>query len=206
MNRLETIRFLTVNFSRLQGLKAVPTGMLLFLILIWANAQSGPARDLTLPLFLLLGAAILYAAIDRYYRRNFGRVEPASHAFWVDFFLAVGFSIIALGAFVLDTQVRLPVSAFALVFAGALSLDYLRMLHLAQVRRAAAFPAGLMCIAEIALSAFLPLIGPAAGLLGFRSPVFLVYAVDGIIIAVYGLLGHFFLIRALGAGGEVQHA
>jgi hypothetical protein len=203
MARLDIIRFITVNFERLQGLKALPMGLLLFLVLLWANAQSGPARDLSLPIILIAAAAILYGAIDLYYRRNFGRVEPAGHIFWMDVVLGVGFSIVALGGFALDTRFRLPVSIFALVFAVVLFLDYLRMTRLARAP-ATVFPAGLLCVAEMALSAFLPLLGPAVGVLGFRSPLFLVYAVDGIIIAVYGIAAHLYLVRSMGAGGEVS--
>ena len=39
MPTLEKIRFLTVNYSRLQGLKAFPSGLLLFLVVLWANGQ-----------------------------------------------------------------------------------------------------------------------------------------------------------------------
>jgi uncharacterized membrane protein YoaK (UPF0700 family) len=120
MTDLQKVRFITVNYSRLQGLKAVPSGLLLFLVVLWANAQTGPARDLTLPLVWLLAGAVLYALIDRYYKRTYGRVEPAGHAYWMDVLLSTAFSIIALGAFWADMQFsEIPVSFFALIFAAS---------------------------------------------------------------------------------------
>jgi hypothetical protein len=47
MPNLEKIRFLTVNYSRLQGLKAIPSGMLLFLVVLWTNGQKGSASFYT---------------------------------------------------------------------------------------------------------------------------------------------------------------
>jgi hypothetical protein len=206
MTNLEKIRFLTVNYSRLQGLKVIPWGLLLFLIVLWTNAQITPARDLTLPLKWLLAGVILYALIDGYYRKTYGRVEPTGRDFWVDVILSTGFSIIAVGAFMLDTRSMIPVSLFALVFALGLIFDYARMIRLAGVTNATIFPTGLLCIGEIALSAFLPLLGESAlGGFGFRSPIFLVYAVDAIIIVIYGVAGHLYLVRSMLSAGEVDH-
>jgi len=204
MTDIQKIRFLTVNYSRLQGLKAVPSGLLLFLVVLWANAQTGRARDLTLPLLWLLAGALLYALIDGYYKKTYGRVEPAGHVFWMDVILSTGFSIIAIGAFVLDIRAVIPVSLFSLLFALGLLLDYIRMTRLAGAGTAAIFPIGLLCIGELALSAFLPLLGGTVlGVFGFRSPMFLVYAVDAVIIVVYGIAGHLYLVRSMPPAGEV---
>jgi hypothetical protein len=206
MTDLQKIRFITVNYSRLQGLKAVPSGLLLFLVVVWANAQTGRARDLTLPLLWLLTGGILYALIDWYYKKTYGRVEPAGHVFWMDVIISTVFSIIAIGAFFLDVRSAIPVSLFALLFALGLLLDYIRMTRLAGVKTIAIFPAGLMCIGEIALAAFLPLLGESVlGVFGFRSTIFLVYALVGIIIVVYGVAGHLYLVRSMPQAGEVDH-
>ncbi|MBN2085155.1 MAG: hypothetical protein JW748_07995 [Anaerolineales bacterium] len=206
MPSLEKIRFLTVNYSRLQGLKAVPPGLLLFLVVLWSNGQKGPARDLTLPLIGLFATAVLYGLIEWYYRRTYGRVEQTRRAYWSDVILSTVFSLVALAAFAVDMETRSPVSLFALVFAASLFLDYFRMLRLAGATNPAIFPVGLLCIGEMALSAFLPLLdGPALAVFGFRSPLFLVYAVDGIIIMIYGVAGHLFLARSMPSAGEVPH-
>ncbi len=206
MPDLEKIRFLTVNYSRLQGLKAVPSGILLLLVVLWTNGQKGPSRDLTLPLLWLFIGVVLYGGIDWYYRRTYGRVEPARRALWADVILATVFSAVAIAAFATDMEFKMPVSIFALVLAAGLLSDYFRMLRLAGVKSPAIFPAGLLCIAEMALSAFLPLLGePAFAAIGFRSPLFLVYAVDGIITVVYGIAGHIYLVRSMLPAGEVRH-
>ncbi len=127
-------------------------------------------------------------------------------ALWADVALSTVFSLIALGAFAIDVEFGLPVSIFALVFAAGLLMDYFRMLRLAGVKSLTVFPAGLLCIIEMALSAFLPLLGePAFAAIGFRSPLFLVYAVDGIITVIYGIAGHLYLVRSMPPAGEVRH-
>jgi hypothetical protein len=103
-------------------------------------------------------------------------------------------------------ELGLPVSIFALVFASGLLLDYFRMLRLAGVSSLTIFPAGLVCILGIALSAFLPILGqPVLTVFGFRSPLFLVYAVDGIITVIYGIAGHLYLVRSMPPAGEASH-
>jgi hypothetical protein len=206
MSHLEKVRFITVNYSRLQGLKAVPMGLLLFLVVLWANGQTGPARDLTQPLIWLFAAAVLSGLIDWYYRRTYGQVEQTRKTFWSDVALSTLFSMIALAALIIDVEIRTPVSLFALVFAAGLLLDYFRMLRLAGVKNMTIFPAGLLCIISMALSAFLPLLGEKTlAIFGFRSLLFLVYAIDGILTAVYGLAGHIYLVRSLAPAKEVSH-
>jgi hypothetical protein len=201
----EKIRFLTVNYSRLQGLKAVPWGLLLFLVVVWTNAQSGRARDITLPVVLLAAGILFYALIDGYYRRTYGRVEPVGHVFWVDVIISTGFSAAAVGAFIADMELRIPVSLFALLFASGLFLDYYRMIRLAGVITAVIYPAGLICIGEIALVAFLPLLGEdVLTVFGFRTPMLLVYALVGIIIVVYGAAGHLYLVRSMRPAPEAE--
>ena len=206
MPDLEKVRFLTVNYSRLQGLKAIPPALLLFFVVFWADGQTGPARDLTLPLSGLFAAAIIYGLIDWYYRRTYGRVEQTRRAYWSDMILSTVFSLLALAAFIVDVEITFPVSLFALVFAASLFLDYFRMLRLAGVKTFAIFPAGLLCIGVMALSAFLPLLGETAfAVFGFRSPLFLVYAVDGIITVLYGVAGHLYLVRSMASNTEVAY-
>jgi hypothetical protein len=203
MPDLEKIRFLTVNYSRLQGLKAVPLGLLLFLTVLWTNARYGPAKDLTLPLLMLMGGMLLYAVIDRYYKKTYGRVEQAGHVYGIEFLLAGLFSLIAVGAFFVDTRSLVPVSVFGLVFAAALLLDYFRMLKLAGAKTAAVFPAGLACTAGMVLAALLPLLGEDIFReIGIRSPILMVYAVSGILVVAYGLAGHLYLAQSMPREGD----
>jgi hypothetical protein len=81
-----------------------------------------------------------------------------------------------------------------------------RMTRLAGTASLTGFPPALFCAASIALSGFLPLLGEKTiALLGFRSPIFLVFAVDGILVVLYGLAGHFFLVRSMSSLREVNH-
>ena len=206
MSNLEKVRFLTVNFSRLQGLKAVPMGCLLFLVMLWTNGQTGPARDITQPLIWLFAAAGLYGLVDWYYRRTYGQVEQTRKLFWSEVVLSTLSGMIALAALLIDMEIRMPISLFALVFAAGLLLDYFRMLRLAGVKKLTIFPAGLLCIIGMTLSAFLPLLGEKTlAIFGFRSLLFLVYAIDGIITTIYGLAGHIYLVRSLAPAKEVSH-
>jgi hypothetical protein len=204
MADLRKIRFVTVNYSRLQGLKAVPPGLVLILTILWSNAHTGRTRDLTLPVLYLAGGIILYAVFDRYYRMKFGRVQQTPRTLWADVILSVAFSVAALWGFSVDISMKFPISVFALVFALGLLMDYFRMLRIAGVSNPAFFPLGLIFITGIALSAFLPLLEePDLTAFCFRSPLFLVYAVDGILILVYGLAGHAYLVRSMASPEEV---
>ncbi|MFN2299224.1 MAG: hypothetical protein ACK2UB_10270 [Anaerolineales bacterium] len=205
MPDLEKIRFLTVNYSRLQGLKAVPSGLLLFLTVLWVNAQTDRPENFGLPLTAFFAAVVLYILIDRYYRKTYGSVEPAGHAHGMEWILAAGFAVLAVGAFIVDMRQWIPVSVFALIFALGLLVDYLRMIRLAGSRTAVLFPAGWLSITLMAASAFLPLLGESAlGAFGFRSALLLVYAVCGVITMVYGAAGHFYLVRFLDGDGEKE--
>jgi hypothetical protein len=206
MTNLQKIRFITAYYSRLQGLKMVPVGLLLFLVNLWSNAQMGKARDLTLPLLWFAAAIGLYALIDWYYRKAIGRVEQTTQTVLADAVFSTIGAALALGAFVVDMEAMIPVSIFGLVFALELLLDYVIMTRLAGAGTLAVFPPALLCAGSIALSAFLPLLGDKAiAWVGFRSPLFLVYAVDGILIVLYGLMGHFFLVRSISSLPEVNH-
>lgn len=206
MTDLRKIRFITANYSRLQGLKAVPTGMLLFLVTLWTNGQRVKDRDITLPLLWFAAAIGLYALIDWYYRKSIGRVEQPQRSVWVDVAITTAGAVLVLGAFAVDMESLLPVSLFALVFALELLLDYVRMTRLAGTESLTGFPPALFCAASIALSGLLPLLGEKTiALFGFRSPIFLVFAVDGILVVLYGLAGHFFLVRSISSLREVNH-
>ena len=130
MQDIQKIRFLTLNYSKLQGLKGFPIGLLLLLTVLWENVQHGPARNITLPLLFTLGSAILYWWIDRYYKIHYGRVESTSSQKRVDYFTAMLGGIAGLVAFYIDTSAHLPVSMVGLVFAAAILFEYLRICRL----------------------------------------------------------------------------
>jgi hypothetical protein len=83
MPDLQRVRYITQNYRELQGLKSVPFSLL---FLLWGAFDAGwlkvPAWLVDSPLVLLLilgsiGLAIaLTKAIEGYYERRFGRIEP----------------------------------------------------------------------------------------------------------------------------------
>lgn len=205
MADLKKIRFITANYDRLQGLKAVPTGLLLFLISLWANAQTGRARDLSLPLAIFLCGIFLYALIDRHYRRNYGRVEQPPKFLWMDVVLSTAAALVALGGFSLDISSVFPISFYALIFAVMLLFDYIRMVRRTGGMSLGTFPPALVFIGLMALSAFLPMAGKETWKeIGFRSPYFPVYGLNEILILVYGIVAHLYLAGAMPSIREVK--
>jgi hypothetical protein len=192
MSELDRIRFVTANYSRLQGLKIVPPGLLLFLIALWTNAEASPSRDLALPILLMVAGIIVYPLIDRYYRRNYGRVDQNRNEFWLDVLFSTIVSGLAIAAVFIDMAGKLPVSFFALLFMVSLIVDYMWMLRRSKAQSWRIFPSALAVIILIGVTSLFPLLGREAWEgLGFRSPIFIVYAVDGLLIVLYGLIGHF---------------
>src|SRR5512146_1312414 len=98
-SRIRRIQFLAANYSRLQGLRGLPLGLLLFAVTVWAALQRGPApRPILIPLALGTVTAILYWWIDRYYKQAFGKViqAPRGHLEWI---IGIGGAIVGLAAF-----------------------------------------------------------------------------------------------------------
>ncbi len=202
MRSIHKTRFIAANYSNLQGLKAVPIGLLLLLVVLWANTQTGPASDLSLPLLLALGAAALLWAIGRYYRARFGRVEHTPRQKRFELILGVLGSALGLGAFILDTTLRLPFSLIGLAFAAAVVAEYLRMQWYAPGRYL--LPLSLASFAVLLVVSILPLLGAGAWWLrlGLRVQLYGVLVVAGAVVALNGLVGHAYLTRQLPHGEE----
>ena len=206
MTDLRKIRFITANYSILQGLKYVPVGMFVFYAFVFDNAQIGKeTRDLTVPCLITPIFFVLYLVIHFYYQKTFGRVEQTARYRGKDIVLLLGIAVIAWAAFAVDTMKWIPVSLFALYMALMLLLSQAGMVRQAGGQNLAIFPAGLVCIAFIFLSAFLPLLGEkATEMAGFHSGITLAGAVVGILYALYGLLEHLFLVRSLASASGVN--
>jgi hypothetical protein len=195
MQDVQKIRFLTLNYSKLQGLKSFPIGLLLLVTVLWANVQRGQARNITLPLLFVIGTSLLYWWIDRYYKIRYGRVESTSRQKRVDYFTGVLGGIAALAAFVMDTTYRLPVSMVGLVFVGVILVEYLRIRHLAN----SAYSLWQMIISfSIVLGAsLLPLFGLKNiwQAVGLRSHLYIVLVITSIVLMVMSLAGHIYFTR-----------
>jgi hypothetical protein len=202
MQNIQQTRFLAANYSNLQGLKGVPLGLLLFALILWANGQTGRATDLSLPLLLTAGAALLTWVIYRYYETRFGKTERTPRQKRLELFLGIAGTLIALGAFFLDTSTRLLLSLTGLVFAAAIVAEYLRMQWYAPGRYM--LPVTLAAFAIMLIASILPLLGLDAWWLwlGLRAQLFGALAVAAAVMVIYGLLGHWFFLRQLPGRSE----
>ncbi len=201
MRNVDQIRFVTANLSSLQGLKGVPIGLLLAFVSIWSYKLQGPATDLTLPILAAVVASVLYLVIDRYYKRAFGRVERTTKSRLIELGIGALAGIFALAAFWFDTLQKIPISIFGLVFAAGILVDYFRMTWPIRSRSIAIYPimpivAALMLL--MLLVSFLPLFGEKwLRAVGIVSPLHAVWIIIGFIVAITGILSHFYLIHSL---------
>jgi hypothetical protein len=202
MQNMEKMRFVAANYSTLQGLKGVPLGLMLITVILWANQLHGRATDLTLP--ILFGVVTIGATlwIYRYYQTHYGKVEPTLKQKRLVYLLSVIIGIVALGAFLGDIYLHLPLSLIGLVFAAQVVVEYVRMQSAAPGRFL--LPAMLACFLSILAVSMLPLLGAGEWwkLFGFRVQMYGVCVVVGAVLVVFGLFEHWYLIRQL--PGEMQ--
>jgi hypothetical protein len=198
MNSTNQTRFLAANYSSLQGLRIVPFGLLLLVVSLWANGQQGPARDLSLPLTFLVILLVCYFAIDRYYRHVYGRVQRSPASLRTDYIITVAAAILALGAFILDSAEKVPISALGLLFALGSLEEYIRMSVRFQSRYY--FPYLILSVL-LALVSVLPLFGITGfwKVLGIKAPLLGISMVIGAIMILSGILAHIQFVRSLPA-------
>ncbi len=196
-DRYAQIKFITVNYSRLQGLRAVPVGLLCLFVAVWDNTRQG---QLDGPLVALLVSLLLYWLINRYYQRVFGQVTQTRRQHRWEVAISVAFGAAALLAFALDTAEILPLCALGLVFAAALFIDWWRI---QSVQHAAftTFPENFIAAILILIVSLLPLLGISwwQGF-GIRSQVTGVFMIVGVIITLTGIWGHIRTTRNLSTG------
>ena len=197
MQNIHKTRFLAANYSNLQGLKSIPLGLLLPIVVIWANMQKGSASNLTLPILLSIAMIVLFIGIQRYYLTRFGMIDRTPNQKRMEVILGVLGGIIGLAAFPLDTRFDLPVSTVGLVFAGAIVAEYLRMQWYAPGNYLLPLSAASFVIMLVV--SILPLLGLSNWwqLLGLRTQLFGVLIVAGLVIVINGLIGHWFFVQQL---------
>lgn len=195
---LSKIRFAAANYSRLQGLREVPVGMLVVFVSVWAMYNHGPTADLTAPLLATLGALLLYWLTGRYYDRTFGRVKQTRHQRNREIIASVLFSVLALLAFWLDTATQIPICTLGLVFAAALFENFWRATEAVRSEAFALFPENFAAAALILVISILPVFGISWWeFFGLKSQVVSVFMVIGIVIIVAGIWGHVRILRDL---------
>lgn len=125
MKSIDQTRFLATNYLSLQGLRSIPLGLCFLLTCLWANSLFGiGAKDFTLPIVFVLGAALIYVLIDEYYKRTFGEVKRTLSARRMELILTIVLGTLAIGAFWVNISFELPFTPLGLVFAVVFLVDY----------------------------------------------------------------------------------
>lgn len=197
-NRFSQIQFITANYSRLQGLRAVPVGILAVFASIWSVYNQGPTADLGVPILVALAAALLYGFTDRYYNRTFGQIKRTARQRTTEAVGSVFFGALAFLAFVVDTAEVVPVSCVGIVFSLSFLEYFARATPSEWGKIFNRFPENIVTAILILVISLLPLFGiPWWNALGIRSQVVGILLIVGIVIILTGIWGHIRLIRAL---------
>jgi hypothetical protein len=195
MQDLKRIRFVTTNYAYIQGLKWVPYGVwILLLVAVLQIRWRSPLMTLAL---ILLTAVVVVATllIQRYYNRAFGQTRPAlTYRLWEWGLGGVG-GALAVVAIWLDLTRPLPVNLIGLTCAAAIVCDYVRLNWYAKgwYRGYALVMAFLLTVAS-----GLPLLG-----MPMRPTLLVVLMVMGVTLVVLGILDHRLLMGAMKPVPEV---
>jgi hypothetical protein len=156
--------------------------------------------DLSLPILLTLGTALLYWLIDRFYINRFGRIRPTVKMRSWEMTVSILSGLLALLAFWLDTARDLPFSTLGLLFAVVLFEDFWRATHSGRERSFRLYPENFIAACLILVLSLLPLTGLVWWkLLGLPSQILSMLTVIGILLILAGIWGHIRLLRILPA-------
>jgi hypothetical protein len=196
MKSITETRFLATYYSSLQGLRLVPFGLLLLLVSVWANSLYGViAKDFTLPIVFVFGAALLFIMIDQYYKRAFGDVKRTVTTRRVELVGTVIAGILAVGIFWVNNAFKLPITLLGFIFAAAFLVDNPK----------ANFPLNKFSSIKLAFSicliivSILPLYLGADwwNIFGINSGVLGVSILEGILLIGAGVIWHMYFINSL---------
>jgi hypothetical protein len=194
------IRFIAANYSRLQGLRAIPVGILSVFVSVWALYNHGTTANLNEPILVTILTALLYWVTDRYYSRVYGRVQQTHLQRRLELFASVVFGMLGLLAFILDTTQLLPISTLGLVLATSF-LEYFSRVNKSEWKKIPMFfPENIVAAILIIIISLLPLFGIALwDILGIKSQIVGVFMIFGIVIILTGISGHLRMLHALSA-------
>ncbi len=197
MQDVRQIQFMTIYYSKLQGLKSVPVSLLLLLTCLWVNTQHGPARNFILFAGFALGCILLYWGIDRYYQRRYGKVENSPQQKRADYYAGILGGLAGLAAVYVDFTYRLTVSMIGLVFTAAILADYLRIYR--KGKKAYYLWQLIICSGVILVADLLPLLGVKYLWFGtgWRAQFLAFLVIVSIVMLVAGVCGHIYFIRQL---------
>jgi hypothetical protein len=197
ISQIRRTRFIAANYSRLQGLRIFPFGLLLFAVTYITNLQHGPAPHSVLPQILFaIAAAVLYWLIDRYYTRTFGQIVRPSRGH-LDLIAGICGGAMGLVAFLIENNYHhLPFSPIGLVLAAAIIIDYLMLARITEVWYMPFWPVFALLIAIISI---LPVLGLTGWwtIIGARTQFMGVLMASGLIFIVYSIASHIYFIKML---------
>jgi hypothetical protein len=203
--RFIQIQFITANYSRLQGLRAIPVGMLAVFASVWALYNQGPTADLSAPILVAIVTALLYWLTDRYYSHAFGQVKQMPRQRMREFVLSAGSGMLGLLAFGLDTTEVLPISTLGLVFAVSFLEYFWRVNRSEWGKIFTLFPENIVAAILTTVISILPLFGISWwNALGIKSQVVGVFLVVGVVMILTGVWGHIRLVHALSTVEELK--
>lgn len=193
MNAIKQTRFFAQNYHLLQGLRAVPLGLCLLIVTLWANQQTGPTRDLTIPLTASLFCLVFYIIVDQYYKRVYGKVKRKTTV--AEWLLQVIAAIFALAAFVIDTSNKVNFSVLGIIFAATFFITAFwywrssKVLLLTSLVFALIF-AGLSILSLAGVKDWWHLFGINHSLRVFTS-------LYGIFCIIAGIIAHIYFVKSL---------
>jgi hypothetical protein len=179
-------RIITRYMGLLQGLKAIPFGLLLFVLAAQDIGLLGEAGNCAVSLPLFLSMLIMLFVIDTYYVNQFGRIKPINRRAQIHettIFLSLFALLIVLENWLSPPFSLLSVAVGALFIQTGLKSKRYHYLPLAAVVIVGAFLAWFQGV---------PLNDPFFGSLGIMFKVLI-----GTVIMLAGIIDHFLMMRAL---------
>ena len=203
----EAVRFLAVNYTRLQGLRCMPVGIFAIFITLWVNLlninleRNGMER--LIPVMIIgLFCLVLNLMIDRYYKKTFGSVSMTSRTRLIEALTVIFYIALVLGALWLDVDKNLKFSAVGLVMALGMMTDYLRMVYFARFWYKPFTILNLICSLVIAAVSILPVLGFDGWWyqIGMKSELMGMFIIVGSVMIIFGLISHHYFIKTLPKG------
>ena len=192
------IQSITTLYSRLQGLRAIPIGLLLFTISVWAISNHGPTTNLTIPILATGIAIIVYGAIDLYYKKNYGQVKQTRQQKIRETLFSILFGLLALVAFWVDTAVFLSISAIGLIFFIALGFEYFKAISTVKRVTLTSYLENSLAALIMLIFSLLPILGiDWWNPLGLQAQILGILMLAGILTTITGIIGHVRITFAL---------
>lgn len=198
MQEIDRIRFVTTNFSNLQGLRNLPIGACLLVITICAsqNQSTDNGWSFLVSILTILICAALYYFIDRFYLAAYGRVKRTSQSRQLEWLVSILMGCFALIAFWVDVSLTWQISLFGLVFAAGLLIDNFRFTWFVKGARLIFYPIGAVFIAIISCLSVFGLSGWWL-YFGFSDQLFAVVVFIALYVVFASIIGHLHLTRLL---------